>query len=118
MKISILSVKDHGDLKKERVILKAIGHVNIGDYLLADTTYLANNEVSNELRHIYWIPDKVVEKDDLVVIYTKSGRDSTKANESGNRTHFFYWGLEKTIWNKDGDAATLFLIGDWVSKSV
>jgi hypothetical protein len=118
MKLSILFVKEHGNLKDERIVLKALENIDVGNYMLADTTYMDENEVSNKLRHTFWIPDKKIDKDDLVVIYTKEGKDSTKSNESGSKTHFFYWGLERTIWNKNEDAAAIFSIADWSSKKV
>ena len=118
MKLAISYVKGHGTLEDERIVLKALDDVDVGYYMLADTTYIAENEVSNKLRHTYWLPDKEVDKGDLVVIYTKSGKGSTKSNKSGSKTHFFYWGLEKTVWNQNGDAAALFLVEDWSSKKV
>lgn len=118
MKLSISFVKSHGILKDERIVLKVLEDVDVGDYMLADTTYIAEGEISNELRHTFWIPNKEVEKGDLVVIYTKSGNDSTKLNKLGAKTHFFYWGLGRTIWNQDEDSAALFLIGNWSSKKV
>lgn len=117
MKLAIKYVREHGNLEKERIILKALDDVNIGDYLLADTTYINDNEVSNMLRHTFWVPDKNVKKGDLIVIYTKRGSDSVKRNNSGT-THFFYWGMKRTIWHIDEDAAALFHIGNWVSKKV
>lgn len=118
MKLAIRYVKDHGVKNDERIILKALDSVDVGSYMLADTTYISDGEVSNKLRHTFWIPDQEVEKDDLVVIYTKEGKDSVKTNKSGNKTYFFYWGLNKTVWNIDEDAAALFLVGDWSSKKV
>jgi len=118
MKLSIKYVKDHGALKDERIVLKAMESVDVGSYMLADTTYMDEDQVSNKIRHTFWLPDKDVDKGDIIVVYTKSGKDSTKSNKSGNKTHFFYWGLERTIWNKDQDAAVLFSIRDWLSKKV
>ena len=118
MKLKIKYVKDHGDKKKERIVLKASDAINVGNYMIADTTYMDKEIVSNHLRHTFWIPDKNVNKGDLIVIYTKDGEDSTSKNESGNSTHFFYWGLDLTIWNIEKDAATLFYIGNWISKKV
>lgn len=118
MKLSIRSVSGHGNLEKERIVLKAQDDIDIGDYMLADTTYVDEDEISNKLRHTFWIPEKEVSKGDLIVIYTKEGRDRAKRNDSGSRTHFFYWGLGKTIWNKNEDAAAVFHIKDWVSKQV
>lgn len=118
MKLEIRFVKGHGDLEEERVVLKALSDLNVGTYVISDTTYYSDDEVSNELRHIYWIPDKQVEKGDLVVVYTKSGKDKTTNNKSGNKTHFFYWGLDRTIWNKEEDAAVLFSLEAWAFKQV
>ena len=118
MKLTIKSVKEHGVLKSERIILKAIDDVNVGSYMLADTTYLNDNEVSNKIRHTFWIPDKSIEKGSLVVIYTKDGTDSVKTNKSGKKTYFFYWGLGKTVWNQDEDSAIIFLIDNWETKKV
>jgi hypothetical protein len=118
MKLAIRYVTEHGVLKDERIVLKAMDDVDVGAYMLADTTYISESEVSNKLRHTFWIPDKEVEQGDLVVIYTKEGKDSTKLNKSGSKTHFFYWGLARTIWNKDEDSAALFHVGDWSSKRV
>lgn len=119
MNIQIKYVKDAGILSKERIILKTLRDDNIGDYIIADTTYKSGGEVSNKLRHMFWIPDKKVKKDDLIVIYTKTGNDKSVQNESGNQTHFFYWGLEETIWNKNEDNAIIFHIDQWdIKKSI
>ncbi len=118
MDIEIKYVKDAGDLRNERIILKALKEVQIGEYMISDTTYTEDGQISNLIRHIYWIPDKVVQANDLIVIYTKEGRFSEKINKSGVVTHFFYWSLNRTIWNQESDSATLFKIKDWLNKKV
>ncbi len=118
MKLVICYVRNHGVKNNERIILKALDNIDIGSYMLADTTYISGSEVSNKLRHTFWLPDQVVNKDDLIVIYTKEGKDTVKSNKSGNKTYFFYWGINQTVWNKNEDSAALFLVGDWSSKKV
>ena len=118
MKLTIQSVKEHGDLKKERIILKALDNVDIGNYMIADTTYVDDEQISNKLRHTYWLPDVKVNKDDLIVIYTKVGNESIKENKSGSKTYFFYWELGRTVWNQNEEAAAIFHINNWVSKKV
>lgn len=119
MKIQIKYVKDAGNIDKERVVLKVLdNNVNIGNYIVCDTTYISENEISNKLRHIFWFPDHEVKKGDLIVIYTKTGIEKTMDNKSGNITHFFYWELDRTVWNIDEDAVTLISIKDWISKKV
>ena len=118
MKLSIELVKEHGNLDKERIILKALENIDIGNYMIADTTYIDEDQVSNKLRHTFWLPDVKVNKGDLIVVYTKVGNESIKKNKSGNKTYFFYWELGRSIWNKDKDAAAIFLVHNWISKKV
>lgn len=33
-------------------------------------------------------------------------------------THNFFWNLGKTVWNKDGDAVTLFSLESWKTTRV
>ncbi len=118
MKVNIRIIKDKGELSKERLVLKVLGTTEIGQYLVCDTTYNDDDSVSNHLRHVFWFPDKIVETDDYVVLYTKKGRDKQYKNKSGSITHAFYWGLNKTVWNKKGDGAVLFRISDWIAKDM
>ena len=111
MKIKLLSVKANGDINHERVIIRVLADDDIGHYILLDTTY-NDNSVSNKVQHPFWIPDTVVGQGDLVVIYTKNGVDKTIKNTGGSKTHFLYRGLEKSIWNKDGDCAIIMDINE------
>ena len=112
MNVELLYIKDKSDPEKERVVISVLTDCNIGDYVLFDTTY-SGNQVSNKLRHSYWFPDKKVSKGDKVILYTKKGREKVKENLSGTKSHFFYWNLENTIWNKDEDCALLMKIEDY-----
>lgn len=116
MKAKIVDIRDAGTLRSERVVLKVVTRTDIGGYLLCDTTYTSDGIVSNQIRHPFWFPDKVVDAGDFVVLYTKSGTDSAFKNKSGTQTHRFYWGLERTIWNEAGDGVVLFEVAEWRAK--
>lgn len=118
MKLSIIGVRSASSIAAERILIRARNDTDIGEYLLADTTYEGETQVSNKLRHILWLPDREVSRGDLIVVYTKDGIDKSRENESGNLTHFIYWGLSRAIWNESGDAATLFHISDWQFKKI
>lgn len=118
MKLRILYVKESGNLQQERVVLKVLSNTDIGNYVVCDTTYHDDDSVSNKLRHIFWFPDKVVNKGDYIALYTKPGADREFENKSKTITHSFHWGIEKSIWNKDGDGAVVFLISEWIAKKV
>jgi hypothetical protein len=118
MHVDIKHVSDKGNNKKERLVLNVLSDTNIGNYIIADTTYHNDDSVSNKLRHVFWIPDQKVSKGDLVVIYTKKGTDTKKVFKSGRTTFFFYWGLDSTIWNKAEDCAVVINVKDWIHSPV
>lgn len=108
-KLKIHSVADKGDLSKECVWLQVLEDIaDLGNYMLCDTTYIDANQVSNELRHLYWFPSKAVKKGDWVRLMTGSGTNAATDNNLKSKTHTFYWKLGRTVWNKAGDAAVLF----------
>ena len=118
MNVEIRAVRDKGDLNKERLVIKVLSNDDIGQYLVLDTTYLPNGRISNKVQHPYWFPDKQVNEGDLVVLYSKVGTNYSKDFEDGTQTHFFYRGLEKSVWNESGDCAVVFKVAEWTNKKV
>lgn len=118
MSIEIKYVKDAGLKSKERIVLKASTDDDVGRYILFDTTYIEEGVVSNEVRHSFWFPDKEVEEGDLIVVYTRDGSSKSVNNKNGTKSHFFYMGIDKTIWNKTSDSAVLVEIRGWQFKKV
>lgn len=115
MKVKIRNVSDYDNHEKERLVLDVIEDTDIGEYLVLDTTYTAKGGVSNKARHPYWFPDKKVKKGDIVVLYTKRGKQSSTDNGTYT-SHFFYWGLDSSVWNDEGDCAVLLHIDEWSAK--
>ena len=113
MNLEIISIHNHGDQTKEYVDLKATEDCDIGHYLLADTTYTKTNLVSNKLRHIYWLPDKPIQKGEFVRIFTRTGTGEKITTPNGSIVHTIFWGLKTPIWNDAGDSAVLMHIDSW-----
>jgi len=113
MKVKVISVHNHGNQNEEYVLLRVLEDCNIGDYMLADSTYTSTDRVSNKVRHTYWFPDKDVLKGELVSLRTKKGTNIETKSEKGTVIHRFYWGLNESVWNDDGDCAILFLVQDY-----
>ena len=120
MTLKIRGVREKGLLEKERVVLDADASEDIGQYILASTTYVDDGTVSSSLRKSIWLPDYKVDAGDLVVIYTKKSakRIKTKTNEDGTKTTFIYWGLDEAIWNRGEDSVVLIKIDTWTSKNL
>lgn len=116
MKIEIQSIADKGNHEKERLVLKVIADADIGDYLVVQTGY-NDGGVTIGTHHTYWFPYMLVSAGDLVVLYTKSGKNSEKELRQGRKAHFFYWGIDAAIWNRKDRAPVLLHAPEWVSKS-
>ncbi len=117
MDVKILQVVDVGKLNDERIILKVQNNIDIGKYAVFKTgVNLSNNKkiINNMIHHAYWFPDKQVNYNDKVVLYTKAGITSERKNDDGTTTYFFYWGLSSPIWSGD-NGAVLASIPEWQS---
>lgn len=112
MSAKIIAIKEVGEISNERVVARVKGNIDIGAYVLLSTGY-ADESVTNEVEDAYWFPDKDVSEGDLVVLYTKRGRDKTRENKNGSKTHFFYWGKDSAIWGRSNRAAVLIQSRSW-----
>ncbi|MBH1451731.1 hypothetical protein I5U86_00080 [Stenotrophomonas maltophilia] len=114
MKLKIHSVEGKGEIDKECIWIDVLEPTpDVNHYILCDTTFTAENTVSNELRHMFWLPNLNVKKGDWIKVMTKAGIPASASNNRQTTTHIVYWNLGKTVWNKAGDAAILFHVDDW-----
>ena len=116
MKLEIVDVIDRGVPGKERLWLKANAATNLQYYIVFDTTYTSENSISNIQRHAHWFVPKPVSAGDYVVLYTGKGTKSETKNTDGTTTHFLFWGIDRTIWNVNGDCAVLFEVSNWMTS--
>lgn len=99
MSFRISSIANAGDLSKERLVLRADEALDVGAYAIFCCWAADGDEVSSgDLPAAYWFEDQKVGKGDLIVLYTKSGKRSSKLSDRGKTSHFFYWGRQSTLW--------------------
>lgn len=115
MKIEIQSIADKGTRENERIVLKVVADTDIGDYLLIQAGF-ANDQVTIGTYQTYWFPYKAVSAGDLIVLYTKDGKQSEKDLRQGKKAHFFYWRIQEPIWNRNDRAPVLLNAPEWISK--
>lgn len=118
MQLEIKSFADAGDLARERIVLRALTDIDIGNYvILRSKTDSSGNPLSG-LKTAYWLPDIQISKGDLVVLYTKTGKASKKTLESGRTAHFYYWHQTHALWDADKkNTAVVMLCESWAAKS-
>ncbi len=117
MTLELRSIIAPGFLKKERLTLRALSDLDVGDYLVAQSGYTEDNPTTH-LFHTMWFPFKRVKKGDLVVVYTKVGANRERVLENGKKAHFFYLDLENPIWDDSEKGAIILYAPSWDSKSV
>jgi hypothetical protein len=104
---------ERGQLSKERLVLKALTSLNVGDYAIFRSRAADDKSPTSGPKSAYWFPDLPVAADDLIVLYTKKGSQSTKILSSGRVAHFFYWNREEAIWGDYHYGAVIVLVSDW-----
>ena len=118
MDLQIRKVIDFGTLASERVIIDVINDCQLHYYLLADTTYTAENTISNEWKHTKWFATRSVKKGDEVIVYTRTGNNEKQDLGNGRTRHVIFWNLGNSVWNNKGDAAILLQIKTWKTTKV
>jgi hypothetical protein len=117
MKLELRSIIAPDDLKNERLTLRALADLDIGDYLVAQSGYVDGSPTTNFF-HSLWFPFKLIQKDDLVVVYSKVGTNMERVLVRGNKAHFFYLDLVEPIWGDSSKGALVLYAPTWQSKSV
>jgi len=95
--------------------MKAETALDIGEYVLLQTGF-KDGGVNSAVFSAFWFPDKEVSAGDYVILYTKSGKASSKEFNDVH-SHFLYWGKAHSIWQDEAKAAVLFHAPDWDSFS-
>ena len=89
--------------------MNASAEVNLQGYAVVDRTFDAKGKVSNEFRHIFVFPSLKVAKDQLVYLYSGTGKYKKAILRSTKAViHKLYWESDHCVWNDiGGDTATL-----------
>ena len=116
MKVKIQYVADPGELKRERLVLRARSDADIGDFMLVRTGFL-DDEVTTDVKDSFWFPYRRLAAKDIVVLYSKSGRMHQIPLEGGETAHFFYWGRNEPLWGSDDVAPVLLYAPEWASRA-
>lgn len=112
MNLTFRRIRDAGTLAHERIVFRAIKAADLGDYAIFRAS-AKDNSVYAQLSNAFWFPDQDVKPDDLVVVYTKAGKQGRKENKDGSSSHFFYWGLDEVLWDTANFAPVLLEIASW-----
>jgi len=97
----------------EYLVLQVERDHNLWPYILFDTAYDGEGNVTNKNRHSFLFPNLNVKKGDFVIVYTKVGESKSFRNTAGTVTHELYWGLDVNVWNHAKDEVLLVHVDDY-----
>ncbi len=118
MKLEIQSFADIGDISKERLVLRALDDINIGEYLILRSRRSTDGGPLSGAKSAYWFPDIEVKAGDLIILYSKTGATGKKALSRDRTAHFYYWHMKEALWGSDKkNVAVLLESKSWESQS-
>jgi hypothetical protein len=117
MNLELRSIIAPGDLKNERLTLRALADLDVGDYLVAQTV-LVDGQPTTDFDHMLWFQYEPIAKGDIVVVYTKTGKTTERVLSTGKTAHFFYLDLKSAIWDDPSKGAIVLHTPSWKSKSL
>lgn len=93
--------------KDEYLSFTVLEDCNIHDYIIYDTTFDGNGDLSNLLPHMYRFPHQDVIKNAVVFLYVHSigSKKAIEKEKTGRQVYRFSWGLadDFDVFNKEGD---------------
>jgi len=92
--------------------MKVSSPCDVGHFAILQTHTANNGPTANGAKHGFWFPFKKVAAGEFVVVYTKRGKMSEK-DHNGVKSHFFYWGLDISIWADQKVSAVLLYAPEW-----
>ena len=118
MNLKLQSIADKGDLAKERLVIKVLKDTNIADYVVLRTGYGTDGSPTTKVHNTLWLASKKLSAGDLVVVYSKAGKNNSKELSEERNAHFFYWGSTAPLWGVTDKVAVLLHAPEWQSKTV
>lgn len=116
MKLELKGIIDRGVPNKERVLLAVLLPGDLSFYTLLHTVAADAYTVRPGAHPAYWFPGKTVSLGDQIIVYSGPGSDNSVRRPDGGTNHFFYWGLNQTIWQDPTSRVVLFEHQTWETR--
>lgn len=114
MDIELTQICNPGE-EFEYIMLKVNRDCNLRKFMIYDTTYDQEGNISNKLPHFFRFPNLYVRSQNTPIIRlytTKNYRIQEWVDPRNVNNLILSWRLNETIWNRDGDRATLIKVAE------
>lgn len=109
MDIELVSINNPGQ-DNEYALIRVNRDCNLNKFFIYDTTFDDEGRVSNKLPHMLRLPDYNVQvlRTPQIRLYTSRSYPIQEWSDPQHvNTLILSWRLNETIWNREGDKATL-----------
>jgi hypothetical protein len=114
--LSVLGIRDAGDIDRERVVLRVDKPVDLLEYLVLNAASSHPARIRDLNQHVFWFPSHEVKPGEFVRLYSRTGVQLTRLGSYGRsqaRYHDFFWGKSTPVWMPGSNAAVLIEIAGW-----
>jgi ABC-type nitrate/sulfonate/bicarbonate transport system permease component len=115
MRLQFITIANKGIPNQERIHLRVVSDANLSYYVVILSILAPGNlqSVYAGMRVAFWFPTHIVRTGDNVVLYTGQGTQTSNARSDGGTDHFFYWGLNSTMFNTPSACAVVMESSGW-----
>ena len=112
MNLNYVKIGKKGE-DEEYILFKASNDCYLKNYLVHDNTFDADGDLSNKLRHMYrFNRNLTIKAGEYVALYVKKKGEYKIGTYDNAVCHLFYWGLDVSVFNADGDHLYLLKIDE------
>lgn len=118
MELAIIKVENESTPDKEYIYMEVLEKTNLKYYIIWDSTYDINEELTNQNQLFFKFPAYEVAKGDRVALYTSLKLPRKEKSNDDGTIHRFNWNLKECIWNNGKDKVHLLKIAELRTKQV
>jgi hypothetical protein len=114
-KLKFVRIANRGIHDQERVHLEALVDCDSSFFVLIATIEFAEGRIFSGGRPCFWFDKQYFEAGDGVIVYSKEGRYSRQLRPDGHYDHFFFWGVQGTLFGAPTARVVITELTDWIT---
>jgi hypothetical protein len=113
MRLQVVRIADRGVPNKERLHLSVAQETNLSYYVVLLSRYSNQGGIANGNLSAFWFPGQPVQPGDQIILASGQGTPNSRKELNGTTTHFYYWGLPRTVWHESMNCAVVLEVSSW-----
>ncbi len=117
MRIRINRIVDRGQPNTERVFLTVMAPCQLSHYAVFRSIYIESGQsIASGFGISFWFPNISATPGDQIVLYTGRGTQTSRREQNGTTSYFYYWNYPQTLFEHPDACAVLFEIETWATS--